>query len=227
MEKTALRQRGIRQTPDTATAALDLQKSRSTKSAGGGSSAVSCSGGRAGTTSSSSSSTEGTASVWLLGLLSVLLYSVMLWHILVAEPKLQTTLDTTPLWSKEDARNILTGYGQEGRYWFLSLNSIDRIFALCYPLLLHGLLHRTSWNGNWVVCTALPMGCALFDFLENCCTRLITEAFPAFDALSVPPVCMEYGGSFTLIKFVFIAASIACLVWGWWGGNANSRGGVA
>jgi hypothetical protein len=120
--------------------------------------------------------------------------------------------DTSLYYTVSDLYRMADAYGPAGRAAYIRARfTFDLIFPLVYTAFLvtaiSWLIKRSdlAW-GTWGRLNLLPVAGMLFDFLENISTATIMSRYPQTTA-----VLDHLSGVFTLMKWVFIAASFTAM----------------
>lgn len=123
-------------------------------------------------------------------------------------------LDVKPFYSAQEAFAALGRYGTEGRELYQRFLIADFAFPLAYGLGLAFLLTRTAraaWGIGtpWLRLNLLPLGIALFDYVENLCTLGMLNVYPG-TSLTLGSLA----GIATLSKHLLTFATFLCLAFG-------------
>lgn len=123
-------------------------------------------------------------------------------------------LDLKPFYSAQEASAALDRYGAEGRELYRRFLVADLVFPLAYGLGLAFLLTRTAravWGTGtpWLRSNLLPLGIALFDYVENLCILGMLYVYPKVSLL-----LGSLAGIATLSKHLLTFATLLCLAIG-------------
>ena len=121
--------------------------------------------------------------------------------------------DRSFFYTAEDLYHFADTYGPLGRASYLrALFTFDLIFPLVYLAFLvtaiSWLIKRVDlgWN-RWGRLNLLPVAATIFDFLENISAAIVMARYPR-----TTTVIDHLAGVFTLLKWIFIGASLIALL---------------
>lgn len=121
--------------------------------------------------------------------------------------------DTSLFYTASDLYNFAEAYGATGRTAYIRARfTFDLIWPLVYlaffATAISWLVKRANVELNpWARLNLLPVAGAGFDFLENISAAIVMGRYPRTTA-----VIDHLAGLFTLLKWIFIAASFTALV---------------
>jgi hypothetical protein len=121
--------------------------------------------------------------------------------------------DLSLFYTAEELYQMAEDYGEQGRQAYIRARfSFDLIWPLVYMFFLatgiSWTFHKVFPPGSrWQQANLLPLGAALFDYLENSSTSLVMGRYP-----SQTVVVDTLAGFFTLIKWVLVAGSFLLLM---------------
>lgn len=160
-----------------------------------------------------------TAKVVVAGLAVFIIFSI-----LVLPGQLTRDDDASPVsdipdlsfyYSADDLYRMAGEYGQEGRDAYVWARfTFDLIWPIVYGVFLATTI---TWfftqifpaGSLWQRVNILPILGMLFDYLENLSTSLVVVRYPG-----QTPIVDWLAGVFTCVKWIFIAASLICLIYG-------------
>lgn len=123
--------------------------------------------------------------------------------------------DTSFYYTAADLYRMADAYGADGRKSHIQARfTFDLVWPLVYTLFLcTGIswLNRRAYGAEslWQLANLVPISGALFDYLENLSTSLVMIRYPAETG-----VVAAVAGPFTLLKWLFVGASMLLLLTG-------------
>lgn len=121
--------------------------------------------------------------------------------------------DTSLYYTASDLYRIAEAYGPAGRSAYIRARiTFDLIWPLVYLAFLvtaiSWLIKRVDlgWN-RWGRLNLLPVAATIFDFLENISAAIVMARYPR-----TTTVIDHLAGVFTLLKWIFIGASLIALL---------------
>ncbi len=136
-------------------------------------------------------------------------------------------LDTEIFYTSEHAYQLLDALQPAGRKAYLKfLTSLDMVFPLIYStalaVVITAIFRRAFSDRRVQKLNLVPLGAGLFDYLENTAIITMLLKYPIhLDSLA------SVAGYFTLVKWVFVWASLLLfllgLVGGFWRGMLDGK----
>lgn len=122
--------------------------------------------------------------------------------------------DTSFIYSAEDLYAMAEAYGAEGRaYYILSRFTFDLVWPAAYLFFLVAtittLFRFLPENSPWRLVNLLPFAAVLLDLLENSAASLVMFRYPEPTALIA-----QIAPLFTFLKWLFVAVSFLVLILG-------------
>jgi hypothetical protein len=156
--------------------------------------------------------------VAILAVPTLVLLSIFNFHPAAVPALLQAGKGTPPLdmqlgYGPQGVHSLLTTYGSDGRQRYVIFLVADLVYAVCYGLLLTGLLRLalrppvTAPGSRWNYLCWVPLLAGAADCVENLCILTLLSIYPA-----VPAVLTYTASSATLAKWSLAAVGILAII---------------